>query len=105
MALKLTMSDPSGMLIADAVHSIARVDDKRQEESAIITVYTYNSEADRDANKPPIPGVGVRSFEIRNGNYRNFLSIEALSTAGSNHIKNCYDYLKTLPIFENATDC
>lgn len=106
MALKKDCVDvASSLTIVDAYHRISRIDDKRDDHAANITVNIYISQEDRELGKSPLPGFGIRNYLLNGNSYDGYLGIDVLNQPNMNHVQQAYEYLKTLPEFQNAIDC
>lgn len=73
-------------------------------ELVTIDVKTFANKNDSDDKLQPI--CNCRRFNVSSSdeNFNNYFSIAKISEIDSNIIKQSYNYLKTLPEFENSTD-
>jgi len=108
MALKKSYTANFGSTYTAAYFRIVEFFINSQSEFAIIRVYIYKSEADRDANKSQFE---QKEYTIKDSideeNPENNVTDFTDNFKGDltdNHIKKSYKYLKTLDAYSDAVD-
>lgn len=100
MAIQITYNKPSTSLsIADCYFRITTL--SQSDDHIIVTGLYYVNKSDRDTGKQSLDNF----YHVINGiSLQDNFTEDKLKLTGASLKKNCYIYLKTLPIFENGAD-